>query len=44
MCVPDGAPPGYAFDITKADIGLIRKSTGSDQQLRVVEIRNAAAF
>ena len=33
-----GAPPAYAFDITKSDIDLALKSPGVDRQLRVVDM------
>ena len=36
--VPAGAPPNYAFDITKADIDMVLKSPGTDRQLRVVDM------
>ena len=38
MLAQDGKPPNYAFDITKADIDLIRKSPGTDRQMRVVDM------
>ncbi|HWE51128.1 MAG TPA: hypothetical protein VG273_15150 [Bryobacteraceae bacterium] len=35
----DGAPPAYAFDITKADIDLLLKDhPGGDKQMRVVDM------
>jgi len=37
--VPAGAPPNYAFDITKADVDMILKTPpGGDRQLRVVDM------
>jgi hypothetical protein len=34
----NGAPPNYAFDITKADLDLIRKTPPGDRQIRVVDM------
>ncbi len=37
--VQAGAPPNYAFDITKADIDMVLKTPpGGDRQLRVVDM------
>lgn len=33
-----GAPPAYAFDITKDEVDMIMKSPGTDRQMRVVDM------
>lgn len=38
MLAQNGAPPNYAFDITKADLDMIRKTPPGDRQIRVVDM------